>query len=95
MGSRVTILMRVVISKVPADKGIFESRAEGGLWESHVGIWGICIPGRRKSRYTDSSAGEYMQAEEEGGQSWSQKQGECREVWGFAGHSEHFGFDCY
>lgn len=31
MGSRVTILMRVVISKVPADKGIFESRAEGGL----------------------------------------------------------------
>lgn len=31
MGSRVTILMRVVISKVLADKGIFESRLEGGL----------------------------------------------------------------
>lgn len=54
MGSNVTILMRVVISKVLADKMAFESRLKGDLRESCVGIWRICISGRRNSKCKDS-----------------------------------------
>lgn len=40
MGIRVTILMRVVISKLLDDKVTFETRLEVGLRDSHMGIWG-------------------------------------------------------
>lgn len=45
MESRVTILMRVVISKVLAGNMAFESRLES----SGGAILGICLPGRGNS----------------------------------------------
>lgn len=49
LGIRVRTSMRVVISKVLADKATFETRLEGGLRDSRVGAWGTGITGRGNS----------------------------------------------
>lgn len=70
MGIRVTILMRVVISKLLDDKVTFETRLKEGLRDSHMGIGEDWHYTQKEQHVQRLSAGEYMQIEEQGDQGW-------------------------